>query len=137
MNSRDFVQMVKSYSIDDVVQRTMKELESPRRPGQTRTSNVIERSISEFQNKQFAISERRSEWFNGLAMEQKEMLRDALQECAENAVTTLFTLIDGVGGPYEGVFEIVAIDSKEQRYVLNPQNSDMLHDLFSEVCQEE
>jgi hypothetical protein len=135
MKSRDFVQMVKRYSVDDVVEETIKELQTPRRPPQTQSSGVIGRSISQWENKRFAISKGRSEWFNGLPEKEKGVFQDILQDCVQNAVTTLFTMIDGVGGPYEGVFEIVAIDSDEQRYVINPQNTDMLHDLFTEVCQ--
>lgn len=33
------------------------------------------------------------------------------------------------------MFEIVAVE-EERRTVLNPQNTDMLHDIFSEVCEE-
>jgi hypothetical protein len=48
-----------------------------------------------------------------------------------------FTLLDGVSGPFEGVFEVVAIDSDERRQIVNPENTDMLHDLFSEICEED
>jgi len=42
-------------------------------------------------------------------------------------------LLDGVGGSYEGVFEVVAVDG-EDRVVVNPENTEMLHDTFSDVC---
>lgn len=64
------------------------------------------------------------------------MVRAILEDCAERAVASFFTLLDGVGGSHEGVFEVLAVDSDDQRTILNPQNTEMLHDLFSEVCEE-
>lgn len=63
------------------------------------------------------------------------MIRDILEDCAETAIASFFTLLDGVGGNYEGVFQIVAIDSTNHRNVLNPENTEMLHDIFSEACE--
>jgi|SRR5580692_3153422 hypothetical protein len=39
-------------------------------------------------------------------------------------------------GNYEGVFEIVRLDLMNQRNVLNPENTAMVDDLCSEVCEE-
>ena len=39
-------------------------------------------------------------------------------------------------GIYEGVFDIVAMDSMNQSNVLNPENVAMVDDLCSEVCEE-
>lgn len=58
-----------------------------------------------------------------------------LEECAEQVLASFFCLVDGVGGNYEGVFEIVAVE-EERRKLLNPQNTEMLHDIFSDVCEE-
>jgi hypothetical protein len=42
----------------------------------------------------------------------------------------------GLGGSYEGVIEIVAMDSMNQSNVLNPENTEMVHDICSEVREE-
>jgi hypothetical protein len=52
------------------------------------------------------------------------MIRDILEDCAETAVASFFALLDGVGGSYGGIFEIVAVDSANQRNLLNPQNTE-------------
>jgi hypothetical protein len=38
-------------------------------------------------------------------------MRDILENGAQRAVASFFTLLGGVGGSSEGVFEIVAMDS--------------------------
>lgn len=62
-------------------------------------------------------------------------MKELLQECAEATTLHFLNLIDGTGGSFEGVFEIVAVDGDESRTIINPENTDMLHDLFSEVCE--
>ena len=64
------------------------------------------------------------------------MVSGMLQECAELSVSSLFALIDGVAGDYKGVFEIVAV-SAGQRTTINPANTEMLHDVFAEVCADD
>jgi len=77
---------------------------------------------------------RKSDWFHCLSQADKQMLEEVLEECAEFTAACVFNLVDGVGGDCPGVFEIVAV-SQGERTVLNPENSDLLHDLFSEVCE--
>ena len=137
MDSRQFVVMTKQYAVDEVVEEVVSALKAPRLPAdQQVVHNDVEQSISKWINDHSLVERQRSEWFNQLTEENRKMVRAILEDCAERAVASFFTLLDGVGGAYEGVFEVVAVDSEEQRSVLNPQNTEMLHDLFSEVCEE-
>lgn len=70
-----------------------------------------------------------------VAEDEQKLMGNILEECAERVLANFFCLVDGVGGNYESVFEIVAVD-EEWRKVLNPQNTEMLHDIFSDVCEE-
>jgi hypothetical protein len=64
------------------------------------------------------------------------LVRDVLEDCAGEVLGNFFCLIDGVCGNYNGVFEIVAVDGDERK-IVNPQNTEMLHDLFSEICEQD
>jgi len=137
MDSRQFVVMTKQYAVDEVVVEVVGALKAPRLPvDQQVVHNDVEQSISKWINDHSLVERQRSEWFNQLTEENRKMVRAILEDCAERAVASFFTLLDGVGGAYEGVFEVVAVDSEEQRSVLNPTNTELLHDLFSEVREE-
>jgi hypothetical protein len=66
----------------------------------------------------------------------RQIVAELLRECTEKAIGSVFAIIDGVAGEVPGVFEIAEIDGDERK-VINPQNSEMLHDLFSDICEVE
>ena len=136
MDNRKFVAMVKKEAVDDVVKIIVNGLGSPPSLFTAKPNDEIGQSVATFRNKAGAEKRNQSEWFKRLNKDEQGVVQRLLEECAELAVANLFTLIDGVGGNYEGVFEIVAIDSKDRRQVINPEDTEMLHDLFSEVCEE-
>ena len=137
MDGRKFALMAKQYAVDGVVKEVVNELKGPRLPKKSKeSSNPVEQSISKWISSHALVAKKRSEWFNQLPKEEQGILKEILENCAEMSVANFFCLLDGVGGPYEGVFEIVAIGHDDRREVLNPENSDMLHDLFSAVCEE-
>ena len=76
-------------------------------------------------------------WFSGLDEEGQQTFKELLQECAEATSFHFFNLINGTGGDFEGVFEIVAVEDGDSRTTINPENTDMLHDWFSEIREEE
>jgi hypothetical protein len=59
-----------------------------------------------------------------------------LQECSEISVASFLNVLDGTGGDFIGVFELIAV-TDETRALVNPENSEMLHDLFAEVCHDD
>jgi len=137
MDNREFVVMTKQYAVNDVVEECVNALKAPRLPKHLPVPrDPVEESISRWITDHSFVEQQRSEWFNLLTGENQRMVRAILKDCAERALASFFTLLDGVGGAYEGVFEIVAVDSANRRSVLNPQNTVMLHDLFSEICEE-
>jgi hypothetical protein len=138
MNSREFVRIVKQEAVDYVVRSISNTLRSPLplRP-EPDLGDPIKHSIADFYNTGAAVEQRRSAWFQQLSEEQQTMLAGILRDCAELSAHSFCGLIDGVGGGYEGVFELVAIDSNGRKRIVNPENTDMLHDLLSEICAEE
>lgn len=129
--------MIKQYAVDQVVEQAINSLGTSRLPIPLReNAAVVEQSISQWIHHRSLVKQRRSEWFNRLTEDDRMMIRDILEDCAEMAIGSFFTLLDGVGGTSEGVFQIVAIDSTNDRKVLNPENAEMLHDIFSDVCEE-
>ena len=75
-------------------------------------------------------------WFRALDENGQRIIQSLLQECAELSVFGFLTLLDGVGGPYPGVFQIIALDGEENRTLLNPEDGEMLHDTFSKLVAE-
>ena len=138
MDGRDFVRMVKHEAVDDTLRVTIKALESPRQlkpvPDST---DPIQIGIAEFYNKGALDEQRKAAFYRGLTDEQRKVFVEILQDCVELSALSFCCLIDGVGGNWEGVFKVYAVDAREQRTLLNPENSDMLHDLLSEVCAED
>jgi hypothetical protein len=137
MDSHEFVALTKRYCVDDVVGQIVDTLGTPRPQNHLpESSNPVEGAISQWINDRSLVERHRSEWFRRLPENDQKMVRDILEECAESAVASFFTLLDGVGGPSGGVFEIVEVNSLNRRSVLNPENTEMLHDIFSELCEE-
>ena len=138
MESREFVRLLKHEAIDEMVKVVLKKLKAPRSPQPIpEAEDAIQRGISEFYNAGARTEQQQAAWFDQLSEKQQEMLAEIILDCAELSASSICTLIDGVGGDYEGTFELYAIDSKGRRRLINPQNTDMLHDLLSEVCAED
>lgn len=138
MDSRDFIRMLKHEAVDGAIQSTLRSLRSPRVPQPVPDpGNSVQKSIADRFNAGAEREQAQSTWFRSLSAEHQAMLISLLEECVESCALSVCTLIDGVGGPWEGVFELTAVDANDHRTVLNPENSDMLHDLLSEVIEEE
>jgi len=136
MEAREFVRYAKSYAADDSVKMVLRELKSPRTFPKTESKDPIQRGISDWLEQKQLSKKNQSEWFASLSEEGQTNIRQLLQECSELTLFQFFALIDGIGGEYEGVFEIIAID-EINRTLVNPQNTQMLHSLLSEVCEED
>jgi hypothetical protein len=99
MDSRQFVVMTKQYAVDEVVKEVVGALKAPRLPADLQIAhNHVEPSISKWINDHSLVERQRSEWFNQLTEENRKMVRAILEDCAERAVASFFTLLDGVGG---------------------------------------
>ena len=138
MDGRQFTRLVKQEAIDGPVKSILKTLTSPRVPRILAVSaDPIQSRIDLFLESAAQAQKQRAELFRSLNYDQQAMLGDILRECAELSALSFCTLLDGVGGNYEGVFRVHAVDSQGKNTLLNPDNSEMLHDLLSEVCAEE
>jgi hypothetical protein len=136
MDNREFVLMAKRYAVDEIVQMCVNRLKTPQLPkSSAEPRGPAEESITRWLNYHSAVEQRRSEWFNRLAEDEQKMIRSILEECAEMALANFFCLVDGVQGNYKGVFEIVAVEGN-RRKVLNPEDAEMLHDILSDICEE-
>ena len=136
MDNREFVALVKKESVDRVVKQIVDTLEKPPALVPAKANdNPIGRATRDFINQARIKQVQKSEWFKSLPEDRQKMLQQLVEETAELAISSLFTLIDGIAS-YEGNFEIVAVNAKGRKRVLNPEDSEMLHDLFSEVCEE-
>jgi hypothetical protein len=134
LDSREFVAKTKRYAVDDTVELILKSLKSPRLPNVSNgADDTVDPSISQWMEESSRKEQSRSDWLKRLSADDQIIFRNILEECAEKTVFGMFCFIDGVGGDSEGVFEIVEVID-EQRDTLNPENSEMLHDLFSDVC---
>jgi len=74
-------------------------------------------------------------WFHRLSQDEQKIVENILRECAERTLANLLCLLDGVDGSYQGVFEIVAVNG-DDRTVVNPENTEMLHDIFYDIHEE-
>jgi hypothetical protein len=114
MNSEEFVRGVKASCIDDLAEGEIRAFRNP--PGRRPSRRLL----------------RLSKWFQQLSQENQEVLAEALNAAAEDAIFGFFCVLDGVrvieSGPEKGSFELFHVKG-EQRVLLNPQNDD-LHDLF-------
>ena len=135
MDSQEFVNEIKRYAVDDTVEQVMRSLRSPRLFNvssefeQSGMNGLAQRMADQNREKQ-----RRAAWFDELSEDDRTIVRQVVTECAELTGFGFMTFLDGVGGDTEGVFELVQVVG-EDRNILNPENSEMLHDLFSEVCE--
>ena len=139
MDNREFVRLAKREAIDSAVKNILGKLNAPRANGPlpaVQADDIVAAPIDRWFNEGAIRQQRQAAWFASLDAEGQETLRGLLEECAELSGYGFFTLIDGVGGDSEGVFELVHVCG-EEKTVLNPQNTDMLHDLFSEVCEKD
>src|SRR5262245_30614463 len=123
MDSRQFALLAKQHAIHEVVEQLITSLRTPHTiPHRTAAKTPLDDSLSSWLEAQSRVQQERSEWFSRLAEDDQEVVAAILQECAELCVSSLFALIDGVAGDYQGVFEIVAV-SAGQRTVINPENT--------------
>jgi hypothetical protein len=115
------------------------ELKAPRMPPrrEPEPNNVIGKSIQKWIEDHSRTERERSEWFDRLSEQEQQIVAGLLNQCAERSVFQFPSLLDAVEGPYEGIFEIVAVDGDDRRTVINPENTDLLHDLFSDVCEKD
>ena len=135
MDNREFIAIAKEYAVDDVVRICVNALKATRLPkGSPVIRGPVEEDIARWMNDHSRVEQNRSEWFNRLTEEEQKLIKDMLEDCAERTLGNFLCLVDGVGGNYKGVFEIVAVEGN-RRTVVNPQNTEMLHDIFSEVCE--
>src|SRR3974390_2592189 len=119
MDRRDFARLVKEEAIDAVVRDTLNHLNSPRIPNPaSQSTDLIQTSMAAFFDKVAIEQQRRATWFRQLNVEQQSILVEILRDCAELSAFNFCCLIDGVGGKYEGTFEISAVDSIGKRTVL-------------------
>lgn len=138
MDGRTFALMAKKRAVDENVASLVRSLRSARfRRTPVDTSDHVSRGISSWIKKHADDEGERSAWFLGLNEADQKRVEELMAECSETAVSSLMCLIDGVDSSWEGVFEIVAIDQEDGRTVINPENTEFLHDLFSEVCEEQ
>jgi hypothetical protein len=138
MDARTFALMIKRFAVDGTAQTEIQELESPRLPNRAaRQTDPVSQKISEGFGRQAATQQKRSDWFLSLSESDRTIIRALINDCAEKTAFSLMCLIDGVGGEFDGVFEIVAIDAIDRRMIQNPENSEFLHDLLSEVCEQD
>jgi hypothetical protein len=137
IDNLEFTVMAKRYAVDDTVKACVNELKSPRVLKRSpELSGLMKDDFSRRLDERTKVQQLRADWFNRFTQDEQRLMTDILEECAELVLLNFFCLIDGVGGSYGGVFEIVAVDGDE-RTVVNPENTEMLHDLFSEACEKD
>jgi hypothetical protein len=137
MDSREFVQLLKHEAVDSAVSSILKKLKIPRQlQATTESDDPIQKGVTEFINQGARIQQHQAAWFRQLSDEQKSILINLLEECTQLSALYACTLLDGVSH-YEGTFELSAVDPKGKKTRLNPENSEMLHDLLSDVLEEE
>jgi hypothetical protein len=138
MNAREFVAVIKHHAVDGAANNIIRELSAPlSEPAVPGTGeSEIGRSISAFVYRGKLEKYRRARWFQALIAEDQAEVISLLRDCANATASHFFAVLDGVGGDTPGVFEVVEVDG-HIRHTLNPENSDMLHDVFSEICETE
>ena len=126
MDCMEFVVKIKQYSVDETVRSTISRLEAPQ--------FMLVESDESIKSRNRSL-ERESAWFAKLTPEDRSIFHAILQECAEGTLSEAFCFLDGVGGDSDGVFEVVECVEGQPKNVLNPKNSDRLHDLLSDICE--
>ena len=122
VNQREFCRSLYAAAVEGVVEAETASLESP--PGRTPPSDLVELS----------------EWYRGLADADRRLARRLLREGATAAVFGVLAVVDGVRPIRNGQgnlveFELAAQDG--ERVVLNDARAEMLHDVFSEMVQQD
>jgi hypothetical protein len=126
MDCREFVVKIKQYAVDETVESMSSQLAAPQ-------LMLVESDKSiKARNRRL---EREASWFATLTPTDQATFHAILQDCAERTLSQAFRFLDGAGGDSDGVFEVVECADGQPKNVLNPQNSDKLHDLLSDVCQ--
>ena len=136
MDAREFIEVIQYEAIDSPYKKILKELLHPKPtvPLEAWTSE-IDKSVGVSLHARAEIEQRRARWFNDLDENGREFVKELLQECAELSAVAFLGVLDGIGS-YEGSFKLIAMDAKGDRTVVNPENSEMLHDVFYDVRAE-
>ena len=136
MDAREFIEVIRRDAIDDPYKQMLKQLLQPKStvPMEAWTSEV-DKSVGVSLRARAELEERRSRWFNSLDDNGRDIVKELLQECAELSAVAFLGVLDGIGS-YEGSFKLIAMDAKGDRTVVNPENSEMLHDVFYDVRAE-
>lgn len=137
MTAREFLQIVKRHAVDGVAESLVS---GPKRlaaiPLSTERPPEQPTSVTDaWMDKQITSARETLKWLGQLSENDRNQIRALLQEGSEISVASFLNVLDGTGGDFEGVFEVFAV-TDDGRTLVNPQNRDMLHDLFSEACQE-
>lgn len=137
MTAREFVQIVKKHTVDGVAESLVN---GPKRlaaiPLSTERPPEQSTSISAaWMDRQITSARETMKWLGQLSETDREQIRALLQEGSEISIAGFLNVLDGTGGDFEGAFEVFAV-TETGRTLVNPQNTDMLHDLFAEACQE-
>ncbi|NUQ28560.1 MAG: hypothetical protein HOQ35_08605 [Acidobacteriaceae bacterium] len=136
MDARELIEVIQRDAIDYPYKQLLKQLLQPKStiPMEAWTSEV-DKSVGMSLHARAEIEERRARWFHDLDDNGREFVKELLQECAELSAVMFLNVLDGIGS-YEGSFKLVAMDAKGNRTVVNPENSEMLHDVFYDVMAE-
>ena len=136
MDAREFIEVIQHEAIDSPYQKIMRELLHPKPtiPLEAWTSEV-DKSVGMSLHARAETEQRRARWFHDLDDNGRELVKELLQECAELSAVSILNVLDGIGS-YEGSFKLIAMDEKGNRTVINPENGEMLHDVFYDVRAE-
>lgn len=119
MTSEEFVKAVKAQTSDASVEGTIRSFKHP--PGRKPSERL--RMLSN--------------WYNQLAEEDQNMLREALREAAEMAVFEFFCVLDGVSAiedtPDKGELAIRYSKAGVSNLLNDPRGQE-LHNLFNALC---
>lgn len=114
LDSRKFVQIVKHHASDGV-------------GGETLKSALRTHPLGVDLNR----SERIRAFVGGLSESDKQVLSLILQEAAERAVFGTLCVLDGVGGNFDGSFQVYAVDPDDLKSHVNPEkHGDVARHLF-------
>ena len=136
MDAREFIEVIQRDAIDYPYKQLVKQLLQPKPtiPMEAWTSEV-DKSVGVSLHDRAQTEQRRARWFHDLDDNGRELVKELLQECAELSAVTFLNVLDGIGS-YEGSFRLIAMDAKGNRTVVNPENGEMLHDVFYDVRAE-
>lgn len=120
MNAEEFVAAVKLVVLDGAVRDVQSNLASP--PGRRPAAGLM----------------RASEWFLGLADEDRSMVMEVAGDAAHAAVFGLLAVLDGVraieGHGPKGSLRLVYVSPDGEETVLNDEAGEELHDLLNSIA---